>query len=72
MKRLVSTLLALVLLNMLYGQTDSVMAGEDFFQAIGKMYVVVAIILVIFAGVSLYLWRLDRKLSQLEKKSQNE
>lgn len=32
----------------------------------GKIYVVVAVILVIFAGLAIYLWRLDRKLTNLE------
>ena len=33
----------------------------------GKIYVVVAVILAIFAGIILYLIRLDRKISKLEK-----
>ena len=32
----------------------------------GKIYVVVTVILVIFAGLTFYLWRLDRKLTNLE------
>lgn len=67
MKRLLSTLLALGLIQVLYGQSIST-EGEDFFQSIGKMYVVVAIIVLIFLGIGLYLWRLDRKISQLEQK----
>jgi uncharacterized transporter YbjL len=33
----------------------------------GKIYVVIAVILTIFAGLVLYLVRLDRKISKLEK-----
>ncbi len=33
----------------------------------GKIYVVVAVILAIFAGIVIYLIRLDRKISKLEK-----
>lgn len=33
----------------------------------GKIYVVVAVILTIFAGIIIYLIRLDRKLNKLEK-----
>jgi hypothetical protein len=33
----------------------------------GKIYVVVAVIVTIFAGIILYLVRLDRKISKLEK-----
>jgi CcmD family protein len=33
----------------------------------GKIYVVVAVILAIFLGIIIYLIRLDRKISKLEK-----
>ena len=33
----------------------------------GKIYVVVVVMLIIFAGIILYLIRLDRKISKLEK-----
>jgi CcmD family protein len=35
----------------------------------GKIYVVVAVILAIFTGIILYLIRLDRKISKLEKEN---
>ncbi|MDB5251145.1 MAG: CcmD family protein [Flaviaesturariibacter sp.] len=41
----------------------------DALRANGKIYVVVAVILTIFAGIILYLVRLDRKISKLEKQS---
>ena len=46
--------------------------GQDFFQAIGKMYVVVAVIVLIFLGITIYLYRMDRKVSELERKMNNE
>lgn len=33
----------------------------------GKIYVVIAVILTIFAGIIIYLIRLDRKMTKLEK-----
>ena len=39
----------------------------DTMRSNGKIYVVVAIILTIFAGLVIYLVRLDRKISKLEK-----
>jgi len=39
----------------------------DAFRADGKIYVVVAIILIVLAGLITYLFLLDRKLSKLEK-----
>ncbi len=38
----------------------------DFLRSIGKMYVVVAVIVVVFLGLALYLWRLDRRLTSIE------
>ncbi len=39
----------------------------DTFRAEGKIYVVVGVLLIIFAGIATYLIRLDRKISKLEK-----
>ena len=39
----------------------------DLMRSNGKIYVVVAVILTILTGVILYLVRLDRKISKLEK-----
>ena len=39
----------------------------DTMRSNGKIYVVVAVILTIFAGIIIYLIRLDRKISKLEK-----
>jgi CcmD family protein len=39
----------------------------DTMRGNGKIYVVVAVVLTIFAGIVIYLVRLDRKLSRLEK-----
>jgi len=35
----------------------------------GKIYVVVCVILIIFTGIILYLIRLDRKITKLEKEN---
>ena len=39
----------------------------DTMRSNGRIYVVVAVVLTIFAGIILYLVRLDRKISKLEK-----
>ena len=41
----------------------------DTMKANGKIYVVIAVMLTILAGLVLYLIRLDRKISKLEKNS---
>lgn len=38
----------------------------DFLRSIGKIYVVVAVIVVVFLGLALYLWSTDRRLTKLE------
>lgn len=53
-----------ILTNILLMQ-DVIMA--DTFRADGKIYVVVAIISVILAGLFVYLFSLDRKISKIEK-----
>ena len=42
-------------------------AMADLMRSNGKIYVVIAVILIIFAGLIIYLIRLDRKISKLEK-----
>ena len=38
----------------------------DFMRSVGKIYVVVAVIVVVFLGLAFYLWRLDRRLTSIE------
>ena len=62
---LLSTLF--VMLQTFAQQPSSTVEMADTFRSNGKIYVVVAVILTIFIGIILYLVRMDRKLSQLEK-----
>lgn len=39
----------------------------DFMRSTGKIYVVVAVIVVVFLGLAFYLWSTDRRLTELEK-----
>ena len=63
-------LLFLFLLSVLglasFAQGEEV-AMADSMRNDGKIYVVVAVIVTIFAGIFVYLIRLDRKISKLEK-----
>ncbi|OAV44907.1 hypothetical protein A3850_010565 [Lewinella sp. 4G2] len=38
----------------------------DFLRSINKLYVVVAVIVIVFLGLAYYLWSLDRKVTDLE------
>lgn len=46
---------------------DSFEMADSFYDE-GKIYVVIAVLLVIFAGIIAYLVHLDRKLKKLEEK----
>lgn len=44
-------------------------AEESIMRSSGKIYVVVGIILIIFVLIAIYLFRLDRKISDLEDRN---
>jgi len=50
-----------------HAQSSNDIAMADAFRAEGKIYVVVAVILLIFAGLVVYMVRIDRKVKKLEK-----
>ena len=60
------TLVALLFQTSLFAQPEVEMA--DTLRSEGKIYVLVAIMLVIFLGLIGYLVLMDRKVSRLEKK----
>ena len=49
------------------GQAQSEIEMADQFRADGKIYVVVAILVIIFCLLAFYLVRLDKKITKLEK-----
>ena len=63
--RLFALLLMLLSSTLLHAQGDNNMG--DTMRSNGRIYVVITVILVILAGLFLYLIRLDRKMSKLEK-----
>jgi bacteriorhodopsin len=64
-KKIVSAVLFQFLILVCWAQDGAEMA--DTFRSNGKIYVVVAVLLTILAGIILYLIRLDRKITRLEK-----
>ncbi|PGH41923.1 MAG: CcmD family protein [Candidatus Nephrothrix sp. EaCA] len=56
-------------LIMLSAQKTMAQDMADRMRADGKIYAVVAVIIVIFIGLLVYLLLLDRKISKLEKKN---
>lgn len=61
-----------VLLKFLFLQGNTAIEMADKLRDNGKIYVVVAIITLLFIGFFAYLISVDRKLSKLEQKSKNE
>jgi len=64
-KKILLTFLAFVFIISARAQNN----GEktDFMESHGKIYVVMAVVIVIVAGLFLYLLSLDRKISKLER-----
>ena len=59
-------LLLFSILALLLPSVPAWAGNGDFMRETGKIYVVVAVIVVIFIGIAFYLLRLDRKLTNLE------
>jgi len=66
MKKL--ALLLLIIFNSIaaFAQPASM---ADTFRSSGKIYVVIAIIVIIFTGLAIYLFNMDRRLKKLEKRN---
>lgn len=67
MKPKLLLLITSLMVNLLALAQDTSVDMADTMRKEGKIYVVVAIILTIFAGIIFFLIRLDRKISKLEK-----
>ena len=67
MARKINLLVFLLLTHICLLAQESGVEMADTFRSNGKIYVVVAVIVAIFAGIIIYLIRLDKKLTKLEK-----
>lgn len=68
-KKLSFSVILCLLSTFIFAQNSTVIntPPKDFMESNGKIYVVVAVVLVIIIGLFFYLFNLDRKLSHLEK-----
>ena len=69
MKKIISLFSLLFVFLVAFGQggdTDEVQMA-DALRSNGKIYVVVAVLVTILLGLFIYLFRLDRKVTRLEK-----
>jgi CcmD family protein len=64
-------LLFLILLTLsniaVFAQNGGGPEMADVFRSSGKIYVVVAIVVIILAGLAIYLFSIDRRLRKIEK-----
>lgn len=65
---LLSLFLIVFLAAQSYAQVNGTVEMADALRSSGKIYVVVAVIAVVFAGIAVYLFTIDRKLTKLEGK----
>ena len=63
----ITSLLALLLVSLIGFAQDKKVEMADTMRSNGRIYVVVAVVLTILIGLILYVVRLDRKISKLEK-----
>jgi len=73
MKKLFSLLLLVCFAVFAAAQDGDNKSAEmaDALRSNGKIYVVVAVVVVILLGLFIYLFRLDRKISKLERDTHN-
>ena len=62
---------ALCLTALLHAQDEEKADMADTMRSNGRIYVVVAVVVVILVGLILYLVRLDRKISRIEKEKES-
>jgi len=70
MKKIAFTLIMLIATLNLFAQNNGVEMA-DALRSNGKIYVVVACIVIILVGLLIYLFSLDKRLKMLEKKLTN-
>jgi CcmD family protein len=67
MKKLIFSLLLLMSCAAVMAQQTQPVEMADALRSSGKIYVVILTIVIIFAGLALYLFSMDRRLKKIEK-----
>lgn len=69
MKRILTTLLLILTSGALFAQQTQQTEMADTFRSQGKIYVVIATIAIVFVGLAIYLFAIDRRLKKIEKEN---
>ena len=67
MKKLIFSLLLMMSCAAVMAQQTQHVEMADALRSSGKIYVVILTIVIIFAGLALYLFSMDRRLKKIEK-----
>lgn len=70
MKKLSVLLLFVLSYVTVFGQQDKIEMADQF-RSSGKIYVVITIIAIIFVGLAVYLFSMDKRLRKIEKFEKN-
>ena len=68
-KRIIWSSLGLLFLPL---AASAQVSDSDFLRSTGKIYSVIAGVIIVLAGIAYYLWRIDNKLTKLEKQIKDE
>jgi CcmD family protein len=72
MKKLLLILVLSIYSSALFAQSGPAVEMDDTLRSNGKIYVVVAVIGIIFIGLAIFLFSIDRRLKKVEKESECE
>jgi CcmD family protein len=67
MRKLAFLLAALLSYTAVFAQQTQSVDMADAMRSSGKIYVVIATVVIIFAGLAVYLFLIDRRLKKIEK-----
>jgi CcmD family protein len=67
MKKILVLAFLLLSFTVVFGQQNQPVEMADVMRSSGKIYVVIATIVIIFVGLAIYLFTIDRRLKKIEK-----
>jgi CcmD family protein len=72
-KKIIASITFLLISVSIYAQPAAESSSlDETVMSSGKMYVVIAVLTIILIGIFIYLFSIDRKLTKLEKKANQE
>ncbi|MGJ7029834.1 CcmD family protein [Niabella hirudinis] len=71
MKKFINHFLAFITLLVLPGLAMAQSSSDSLMRSNGRIYVVIAVLLVILLGLFLYMFRVERRLKKLEKEGRD-